>query len=149
MIKGFISAVVFISACMIGVFINKNKKQRAIFYKDFLDYITIAIDSIKSSMKIKKDIDSIASMQLHTDFNKFLSDKEIPKYINENEKKEINLFFTKFGEGDLDSTIELLTEQKIKVGAKADECAKELKGKGAMILKLSILAGIALVILLI
>ena len=56
MIKGFISAVVFISACMIGVFINKNKKQRAIFYKDFLDYITIAIDSIKSSMKIKKDI---------------------------------------------------------------------------------------------
>lgn len=149
MIKGFISAVVFISACMIGVFINKNKKQRAIFYRDFLDYITIAIQSIKGSMKIKKDINAIASMQLHTDFNKFLSNNEIPKYIKEEEKKEINQFFTRFGEGDLESTIELLTEQKIKVEAKAGECEKELKGKGAMILKLSILAGIALVILLI
>lgn len=149
MIKGFILAVVFCSVCMVGVLINKNKKKRLEFFKDFQTYLNFADDGIRNVRLPKTEINRKVSPSIHGDFQNFLNDSSIPKYINDIEKNELNSFFSKFGELDLDCTLEAVSSEKIKAGVKVDECEKDLKNKGGMIIKLCILGGIALVILLI
>lgn len=149
MVKGFICAVVFCSVSLIGIFINKGQKRRLSFFEDHLNYINFALECIKNSRMSCEEINKRFQFQCGADYKECLFDGKFPKYIKENERAEINDFFSKFGSLDLDCTIDMLNSQKIKGEDKVNLCSETVKNKGSMILKLCILGGLALVILLI
>lgn len=149
MVKSIIIAIIFISVCMVGVLINKNKKKRLEFFKDFQNYLNFADDGIRNVRKAKAEINKDVSRLVRRDFQEYLTVGQIPKYIKSDEKNELDDFFSRFGQSDLECTLSLVSDEKIKVGVKVDECEKDLKTKGGMITKLCILGGIALVILLV
>lgn len=149
MIKTIILAVCFLSICFVGVFISKHYKKRAEFFKDFQKYLTIAIEGIRNTKLSKEEIKERAKKQTSADFGAYLSENTIPNYIKKQESADIESFFFSFGGNDLESTMELLQNKKTEVEGKVDECEKQLKSKGGLIMKLCILGGIALVIILI
>lgn len=149
MVKAFISAVIFCSVCFIGIFINKHKKQRLTFYKEYLKYLLFANESVRTVKESKSEINQKAASLLGTDFNSFLSDSVIPRYIGNEEGKEIRDFFEKFGTTDFQSTLEALSRETVRIEEKLTECEKDIKNKGGMIMKLCILGGIAIVVLIV
>lgn len=149
MFKSFILAICFLSLSLIGLFINKNYRKRAEFYKDYYKYLTIALESVRNTKQTKEEITEKVKKQTSKDFGAFLTERSVPKYIKRNEQAEMEQFFDRFGGMDLVSTMELLQDKKTEVEGKVSECEKQTKSKGGMILKLCILGGLALVILLI
>lgn len=149
MVRSIVIAIIFISVCMVGVMINKNKKKRLEFFKDFQTYLNFADDGIRNVRKAKTEINKAVLPLVHRDFQDYLNDSRIPKYLNNDEKNNLDDFFSRFGQSDLECTLTLVSDEKIQVGVKVDECEKDLKNKGGMITKLCILGGIALVILLV
>lgn len=149
MIKTIILAVCFLSMSFVGLFINKNYKKRVAFYKDYLKYLNIATEGIRNTKLSKEEISERAKKQTSSEFGAYLGEKKVPPYIKKQESAEIDDFFVSFGAMDLESTMELLQNQKTEVEGKVAECEKQSKSKGGMIMKLCILGGIALVIILI
>lgn len=149
MVKAFISAVIFCSVCFIGIFINRHKKQRLAFYKDYRKYLLLASESVRTVKDSKGEINKKVSASLGADFNRFLDDFVLPCYIGNGEGKEINDFFEKFGTTDFQATLEALSRESVRIDEKLTECEGDVKNKGGMIMKLCILGGIAIVILII
>ncbi len=148
MIKTIILAICFLSVSIVGLFINKNYKKRAEFYKDYHRYLNVAIEGIRNAKLSKEEIRERAEKQVSADFASYLVKHNVPKYVKKQELLEMDNFFERFGAMDLESTMDLLQDKKTEVEGKVTECEKQLKSKGEMILKLCILGGIALVILL-
>ncbi len=149
MVKAFISAVIFCSVCFIGIFINKHKKQRLAFYRDYRNYLLLASESVRTVKDSKSEINKKVSASLGADFNKFLDDSVLPRYIGNGEGREISDFFKRFGTADLQATLEALSRESVRIDEKLTECEGDVKNKGGMIMKLCILGGIAMVILII
>lgn len=149
MVKAFMSAVIFCSMCFIGIFINKHKKQRLAFYKDYRNYLLLANESVRTVKDSKSEINKKVSASLGADFNKFLDDSVLPRYIGNKEGNEIKDFFERFGTADFQATLEALSRESVRIDGKLFECEEDVKNKGGMIMKLCILGGIAIVILII
>ena len=73
---------------------------------------------------------------------------EYPKYLKENGKVEIKSFFDRLGKSDLDSQLRLIDEHKRKIDFVYETAKNDKKKKGELGYKLSLMAGIALLIIL-
>lgn len=149
MVKSFTSAIAFCSVCFIGIIINKHKKQRLVFYRDYQKYLLLAFEAVRSVKGSKSDINQRISSSLGVDFNKYLTDSVLPRYIASDEGKEIKDFFDNFGTSDYQATIETISRERVRVDEVISGCESDIKNKGGMIMKLCILGGIAIVILII
>ncbi len=149
MVKAITSAIAFCSVCFIGIFINKRKKQRLAFYKDYQKYLLLAFETVRSVKGSKNDINQRISSSLGADFNKYLNDSVLPRYIGNNEGNDIKDFFDKFGASDYQATIDTISRERLRIDEVVMGCETDVKNKGGMIMKLCILGGIAIVILII
>lgn len=149
MIKTIILTICFISVSSIGLFVNRNYKKRLLYFKDYLTYLNVAIEGIRNTNSSKEEISEKAKKRIGSDFKTYLEKGVVPKYVKKQESEEIDVFFERFGSTDLESTMELLQDKKAETEGKVSECETSQKQKGGLIMRLSILAGIALVIILV
>ena len=73
---------------------------------------------------------------------------EYPKYLKEKGKVEVKSFFDRLGKSDLDSQLRLIDEHKRKIDFVYETAKNDKKKKGELGYKLSLMAGIALLIIL-
>lgn len=131
---------------------NKYRNRRS-FYAQFYDFNERYLSELGYA---RKPLPQFLKEYAYTgEFKKtveaFSARKELPPhaFLTEEEKKEYADYFGMLGKGDAASQSNFFTAKRAALQQKKEESEKEAKARGALYIKLGLLAGLAFVILII
>lgn len=165
MIKYILMAILFIIALSIGAIISGKYRKRANFFKALVlicQKLNVEISFSRERIKnLIYGFDEKTKTQLCGLTENYLAfiDKESPldkeslfkgiNFLKEEEKDLIFLFFRSLGRSDVDSQSKELKNFETRFDEMVSSAAQENKKYGSMSMKLSLVAGLAVIILLI
>ena len=154
MFKIIIGIILFGLCSFVGIKIRQQFSKREKFYHDLSSFCLFLREQINFSKAPLPQIAEKFQLNCSKDFAQVLDglkggiNGEYPKYLKEKGKVEIKSFFDRLGKSDLDSQLRLIDEHKRKIDFVYETAKNDKKKKGELGYKLSLMAGIALLIIL-
>lgn len=150
--------------CYVGVLIKKRYKAREDFYGRALSFAN-ALSSEMALQKtpvpeiankfmqgqngeFEKTLDKCMQLALNGEDYASMLDKVSINILKQDEKKELMTFFSALGKTSLSDQLTLISAYAKTFGERKDKCAKDSKQLGNMYFKLSVLLGLALILIL-
>lgn len=148
--KFFILILLFAVFVLVGFFIYRFYKIRFQLYFD-MEYIC---KYFKNNITFfKNDLDSLINSirhKLHNTSTKIIANiNDNNMYLKNEDKDNICKFFSTLGQGDVDYEINNLNYYENYFNNLKNECKEDVKSKGILYMKLTIILGLTIVILLI
>ena len=154
MFRILIGIIIFTACAFCGIRIRRMFSQKEAFFKDlsaFCLYLREQISFTKTPVpQIAKAYQPMCAKEFSAilmGLEKGVQQYEYPKYVKVQLKGELDAFFQRLGKSDLESQLRLIDENKKKIDIMYDGAKIDKKKKGELGYKLSLLAGIALLII--
>lgn len=141
MLKWIVSLVVIMCSIYIGAYLKKLYKRRSEFYSDYEGFIGFCYEKISTMLtpidKLKNDF------LCNKDFKLYLRGERV-EILSKREKDELNFVVSGLGHSDCENTLEVLSREREKAHALKGKADEEIKKKGDLCFKLSIIIGLAI-----
>lgn len=139
---------------MLGYLAANRYRNRQKFYCQLYSFNERYLSELGYSRKplpqFLKEYEYTGDFRKTLDLYSGRADQLVPHtFLTEEERKECTDYFAMLGKGDARSQSGFFSAQRAPLAQKKEDCEKEAKARGALYLKLGLLAGLAFVILII
>lgn len=147
MIKIVLIILIIIFTSLIGYFIKFHYINNLNFYIDCKNFIENYINEISFQKSRYQDI--VSKMKFSEAFTKFILHDICPYYISNGDKIELISFKESIGKFDIDGEISNSKNYLLKFNNKIQKGKEDIKCRGELYFKLSIVIGLIIAIILI